>query len=111
MEKPNKTTHRIRGAIIGLNETAREMRHELTPAESQLWNALRGRKLGGLKFRRQHPVGRFILDFFCAEYRLVVEVDGEIHATQIEHDTERTRLLGEFGYRVIRFRVPNKKSV
>ena len=94
----------MRGAITGLDETARTLRHELTPAEKKLWNAIRNRQLDGLKFRRQHPVGRFILDFFCAELRLVIELDGAIHDGQIAHDAERSRMLNEFGYVVLRFR-------
>ena len=104
MEKPQKTTRRVRGAIKGLDETARMLRHELTPAEKKLWNAIRDHKLDGLKFRRQHPIGHFVLDFFCAEHRLAVEVDGEVHNQQIAHDEERSRMLSEFGYVVLRFR-------
>ena len=83
---------------------ARELRQDHTPAEAALWEALRARQLGGLKFRRQHPVERCIVDFRCAEARLVVEVDGGIHAQQVEQDAERTGYLQERGYTVIRFR-------
>ena len=84
-------------------QSARRMRREPTKAEAALWRALRGRRLAGLKFRRQHPVGRFILDFYCAEHKLVVEVDGKVHKQQKEYDEERTAQLEAFGYRVLRF--------
>jgi very-short-patch-repair endonuclease len=59
--------------------------------------------MGGLKFRRQHPIGRFIVDFYCAGHRLVVEIDGGIHATQRQADQDRGRELEALGYYVIRF--------
>jgi very-short-patch-repair endonuclease len=76
----------------------------MTPAEEVLWNALRGRRLHGLKFRRQHPLSRFILDFYCVERRLVVEVDGGVHATpdQVARDEERTLWLNAQGICVLR---------
>jgi very-short-patch-repair endonuclease len=82
---------------------ARVLRTTSTHAEALLWEALRGRKLGGIKFRRQHPIGPFVADFCCAERRLVVELDGEVHATQRERDVERDALLHQAGYTVIRF--------
>ena len=82
---------------------AREMRKEPTPAEEHLWKALRGSALG-VRFRRQHPVGRFILDFWCPAARLVIEVDDDIHDLQQERDVERTAVLESFGYCVVRFR-------
>src|SRR3954452_13803597 len=86
-----------------LKPLAREMRHEPTPAEHFLWHHLRSRKVNGLKFRRQYPIERFIVDFFCAEHRLVIEVDGNIHEYSIEEDAIRTEYLNEQGMRVIRF--------
>lgn len=94
----------MRGTTPELQERARELRWSMTPAEQVLWEALRGRKLDGLRFRTQHPVGRFILDFYCPERKLVVEVDGEIHDEQAERDQARTAHLEAYGYRVIRFR-------
>jgi very-short-patch-repair endonuclease len=64
---------------------------------------LRGQKLNGLKFRRQHPIGPFVADFCCAERRLIVELDGEIHTTQQDRDAEREKLLHQAGYSVMRF--------
>jgi very-short-patch-repair endonuclease len=68
-----------------------------------MWNQLRNRRLAGLKFRRQHPLGPFIADFYCAEKRLVIELDGGIHVEQPGYDQLRTERLIEHGYRVIRF--------
>lgn len=68
-----------------------------------LWNRLRARRLAGLKFRCQHPVGNFILDFYCPMCRLVVEVDGGIHKRTRERDAERTAILESYGYHIVRF--------
>ncbi|MCB0210513.1 MAG: DUF559 domain-containing protein [Anaerolineae bacterium] len=87
-----------------IRQRARELRQEMTPAESKLWDALRNKKLSGLKFRRQHPIDHFIVDFYCAAHKLVVEVDGGIHAKQSERDAERSVFLEQRGYRLIRFR-------
>ena len=75
----------------------------MTTAERLLWNSLRDRQLGGLKFRRQHAVGPYVLDFYCHECKLAVEVDGGIHEAYAEYDEARTAHVGEYGYRVIRF--------
>jgi very-short-patch-repair endonuclease len=91
--------HRIYPPILA---RARELRQPQTPAESKLWARLRNSQLG-FKFRRQHPIDRFIVDFYCAACRLVVEIDGDSHAQQIEYDAARTDWLNERGYRVIRF--------
>lgn len=84
--------HRVRNNSIELQTAAREMRREPTPAEAVLWSALRGGRLG-VRFRRQHPVGRFILDFWCAEAKLAIEVDGGIHDEQHDRDEARTDFL------------------
>jgi 5-methyltetrahydrofolate--homocysteine methyltransferase len=85
---------------------ARKLRQEETEAEEVLWNALRGKRLNGLEFRRQHPYENTILDFFCVEHQLVVELDGSVHdlPDQSETDEERTKFLNEHGLKVIRFR-------
>jgi very-short-patch-repair endonuclease len=85
-------------------QNARGFRKNSTASERILWNALRNRGLAGLKFRRQYPVGQFVLDFFCLEKSLAVEVDGKIHknpATQ-NHDRERDKYLSQLGIRIIR---------
>lgn len=86
-----------------IQELAKQLRREQTPAEARLWQQLRGQRLNGLGFRRQHPVGRFILDFYCPAARLVIEVDGDTHAEQEAYDADRTKWLQEQGYQVIRF--------
>ena len=68
-----------------------------------MWERLRNRKLGGYKFRRQHPIGDFIVDFYCDEARLVVELDGGIHTRQQEYDTARMQWLKNNDYRIVRF--------
>jgi 5-methyltetrahydrofolate--homocysteine methyltransferase len=82
---------------------ARDLRARETRAEELLWTALRGRRLAGMKFRRQHPLGPFVLDFCCVERRLAIELDGEVHGAQQDHDAEREALLVAAGYRVLRF--------
>jgi very-short-patch-repair endonuclease len=100
---PNRRRPRW-GSSAALQLRARELRRALTPAEQRLWQYLRSGQLAGYGFRRQHPVGPFIVDFFCPAVKLVIEVDGDSHAEQAEHDAERTRWLGEQKrYRVIRF--------
>jgi very-short-patch-repair endonuclease len=85
-------------------ERAREFRRRLTPPEARLWFAIKNGKLDGLKFRRQHPVEPYFLDFYCAEARLAVEVDGQghDHPEQIEKDARRTAFLAEHRIEVIR---------
>ena len=82
---------------------ARELRRPLTPAEELLWKGLRNRKLGA-KFRRQVPIGPFIVDFYCHETRLIVEIDGGVHGevSQAALDAARTDWLEDMGYRVLR---------
>ncbi|MBU1385535.1 MAG: endonuclease domain-containing protein [Alphaproteobacteria bacterium] len=83
---------------------ARNLRRKLTLPEVLLWQALRGRKLGGARFRRQHPVGPYILDFYCETARLAVEVDGQghDHPDQMRHDARRTAWLNARGISVYR---------
>ena len=82
---------------------ARKLRHESTDAERALWRLLRGRQLAGYKFRRQVPVGPYIVDFMCHNPKLVIELDGGQHQTQSGYDAERTRWLAARGFRVVRF--------
>ncbi|MGN6703960.1 MAG: endonuclease domain-containing protein [Burkholderiaceae bacterium] len=81
---------------------ARQLRKSMTDAERALWQRLRSEQLG-VKFRRQHPFGNYILDFACLERRLVIEVDGSQHADDSEYDEARTRKLNAAGFRVLRF--------
>lgn len=87
------------GALI---DKRKELKDSPTSAEYVLWQALRNKQLG-VKFRRQHIIGRYIPDFICIPKKLIIELDGAIHDTQKEADEERTRYLNEKGYTVIRF--------
>jgi very-short-patch-repair endonuclease len=95
---------RIRGTTPSLVSAARQLRQNLTPAEERLWQALKNRQLRGVKFRVQHPIASFIVDFYCPQHRLIIELDGGIHSQQVEYDAARTEKLHQLGYRVIRFR-------
>jgi very-short-patch-repair endonuclease len=99
----HKTTNRIRGTTPEIERAARQLRLQLTKAESHLWQALKNRQLNGLRFRAQHPVGQFILDFYCPSCKLAIEVDGDIHIDRTEEDAARTEQLEAYGYRVLRF--------
>ena len=84
-------------------EIARQFRKEPTRSESILWQALRGKKLDGLKFRRQQPIGNFIVDFYCSALCLVIEIDGDSHGKMIGYDSQRTRILNSHGLAVLRY--------
>ena len=86
-----------------MKNRARRLRRDSTFPERLLWSRLRGRRLAGLKFRRQHPVGRFIVDFYCDEHRLAVELDGQSHNDRAAHDAARSAWLEQQGVRVLRF--------
>ncbi len=93
-------------ASAQIQARARQLRRTMTPAEAKLWQHLRNGQLNGAWFRRQHPVGPYIVDFFCTKAKLVVEVDGDTHADprQAAYDAERTEWLNtQKHYRVIRF--------
>ncbi|HYV92564.1 MAG TPA: endonuclease domain-containing protein [Chitinophagales bacterium] len=93
------------GASPEIFRRAEELRKRMTPAEELLWEELKGKKVNGMKFRRQHPLNNFIADFYCHQKRLVIELDGSIHdeADQAEYDLGRTEELSEFEIKVIRF--------
>jgi very-short-patch-repair endonuclease len=84
-------------------DRARRLRREDTVAEARLWNSLRHRRLGGWRWKRQVPCGPYIVDFYCAEAALIVEVDGGQHADQAAYDERRTAYLERQGLRVLRF--------
>ncbi len=84
------------------NEVARRLRRDSTDAEHRLWAVLRDRRLAGYRFRRQHPIGGFIVDFACTKHSLIVEADGGQHSDNPE-DERRTAFLQAEGWRVIRF--------
>ncbi len=84
-------------------QNARELRKSLTGAEQRLWYVLRNRQSGVIKFRRQHPIGKYIVDFYCPQSRLIIEIDGDSHGDSQEYDRQRTEWLESQGYQVIRF--------
>lgn len=91
-------------ASHAMQQRARELRKEMTYAEKRLWQYLRDDQLDGAHFRKQHAVDTYIVDFFCAKSKLVIEVDGDSHAEQMEYDAARTQWLNEqHHYRVLRF--------
>jgi len=82
---------------------AKVLRQNLTDAEHALWYRIRAQRLAGLKFKRQEPMGRYIVDFVCHESKLIIELDGGQHADQLVADNLRTRFLESRAYRVLRF--------
>ncbi|MBF6023077.1 endonuclease domain-containing protein [Lysobacter niastensis] len=82
---------------------SRQLRRQATDAERTLWRHLKGRQLGGHKFRRQFPIAGYIADFACVEARLAIELDGGQHLDAVQYDAQRTRKLATNGYRVLRF--------
>lgn len=103
-DNEDKLAPRVRGTTAAIQQAAAKMRWNPTPAEAALWEALRGRRVAGLRFRRQHPVGQFVLDFYCPAKKLVVEVDGAVHDDQADYDAARTAQIEAHGYHVLRFR-------
>jgi len=81
---------------------ARQLRRNQTSAEELLWQELRGRRCGGYKFRRQVPKDKFVVDFLCESQKLIVEVDGPTHESREDYDAERTAMLNQMGYQVLR---------
>lgn len=99
---PTNTDREIYGDI---KSSALAMRKRPTRAEMMLWQYLRGKRMRGCRFRRQQPIDRFIVDFYCRQAQLVVEIDGPSHQSNEarEYDEQRTRFLNEFGLSVLRF--------
>jgi len=103
MKNPRRKELALPAIWPDLQEQAVRMRGRSTPAEDRMWQELRNGRVDGLRFRRQHPVGRFIVDFYCVRAGLVVEVDGPIHKDQLQADQERDAFLSSMGLKVIRF--------
>lgn len=82
---------------------ARQLRKSETDAERKIWQQLRSRNLNGAKFRRQHPVGPYVVDFICINEKLIIELDGSQHQQQVAYDAQRTEFLEQSGHRVMRF--------
>lgn len=87
-----------------LHPRPNEAHRKLTPAEEKLWQAVQSKKLGGHKFRRQHPIGPYIVDFCCPYAKLVIEIDGDIHQKQPAPNRAHTADLENLGYAVLRFK-------
>ena len=86
-----------------MEQLARKLRKSSTDTELRLWLQLKNRNLGGFKFRRQHPIPPYVVDFVCLEQKLIVELDGGQHVEQTARDAERTACLESKGFRIIRF--------
>jgi very-short-patch-repair endonuclease len=97
----NKTIHNDKKLI----EFRKKLRSNLTPSEAFLWKHLKAKQLDGKPFVKQHSIGKYIVDFYCASQNLVIELDGEVHqnAAAAEYDEKRTAYLNKMGYTVIRF--------
>jgi very-short-patch-repair endonuclease len=104
MDSYNDNLHKKSSPV--LYEYAKQMRRNSTEAEEALWHRLKNKQVAGLKFRRQHPMDKFIADFYCHEKKLVIELDGDIHdqKEQTDLDKGRTETLNEFGIKVLRFK-------
>ena len=91
-------------SIEELKPLRRRLRRTLTPAEAALWGFLGNSRLQGRKFRRQHSIGAYVVDFYCAQERLVIELDGAAHDSErrVDHDRDRTKFLEEIGLRIVR---------
>lgn len=91
--------------LKSMKERRRQLRRFLTPAEASLWKALQNSKLAGKKFRRQHSIGNYVVDFYCPECKLALELDGEKHFNSIasEYDLRRTEYLNRYNIRILRF--------
>lgn len=101
MNELDKTMY-FRATPITL-ETARLLRNRMTYSESLLWEKLKCKQLLGLRFRRQHPIDIFIVDFYCHQIKLAIEIDGEIHLDQVEYDDGREADMEKFDIKIIRF--------
>ena len=91
------------GAKPDLGELAKSLRNAMTYHESLLWEKLKGKQICGVRFRRQHPIYFYIVDFYCHEAMLVVEVDSEIHYDRIDYANGRSAEMEKLGIKVIRF--------
>jgi very-short-patch-repair endonuclease len=102
MKKRTVVRNMFYGAKPKLFEKARELRENMTPSERKIWEKLNKGQLG-VRFKAQHPIERFIADFYCHKFKLVIEIDGRIHDNQQEYDLGRTAELEKYGIKVLRF--------
>ena len=93
------------GTRATTHEHAKELRYTQTEAEQRVWALLRNRQLNGKKFRRQHPIADYVLDFYCHECKLAIELDGEHHKQEKvkEYDAARTKFLNQSAIKILRF--------
>ena len=91
------------GATPVIFQRAFELRRNMTPAEQLLWDKLKGKQILGVRFRRQHPISTYIVDFYCHAAKLVIELDGKIHLAKRESDRKRTNEIEALGIQIIRF--------
>jgi very-short-patch-repair endonuclease len=91
------------GADNNTIHKARDLRKRMTPAERILWSCLRKNQVQGCRFRRQHPLGYYIADFYCVEIKLVIEIDGTSHNGKEEYDEQREKTIKDYGLVIIRF--------
>jgi very-short-patch-repair endonuclease len=105
MERQEKKLFIPQPVPLPLLKAARDLRSNMTDAEQILWRCLRRKQIGGFRFRRQHPFERFVLDFYCCDAKLAIELDGGQHNEPAvkDHDEARTALLEKHGIQVIRF--------
>ena len=94
-----------RGAFPTIFSKAKKLRNEMTEAEILIWEKLRSNRFHGYKFRRQHPISIYVADFYCHQFNLIIEVDGEYHkdTNQLNRDEERTKNLNFQGMKILRF--------
>ncbi len=91
------------GAAPVTFQKARQLRNKTTTAEQLLWEKVKGKQICNARFRRQHPISKFIVDFYCHAAKLIIEIDGKIHLKSKEYDKERTDILRSYNLEVIRF--------
>jgi len=99
----NRAAHSLE-ASSGIKEKAKALRKNPTPSEERLWKYLRNGQINNLNFRRQHPYGIYIIDFFCFKAKLAIEIDGQIHNYRKLYDRERTVFIEDSGVTVLRFK-------
>jgi very-short-patch-repair endonuclease len=103
MPKPIKNTIRGQKITTKKHSLAKNMRSNMTPAETKLWAQLRGNRLSGYHFRRQQVIEPYIVDFYCHQSALIIEIDGDIHQYKHQEDKIRENYLKELGYHILRF--------
>jgi very-short-patch-repair endonuclease len=99
--------HFMKRGVNVVNKTyltpyAKALRQQGVLSEALMWNCLKGRKINNLKFTKQKVIGKYIVDFYCAELKLIIEIDGSTHDFKFEYDKEREKYLESFGYRIVK---------